>query len=101
MAGPFSERPVEDLHLNRINLISKPGKEEEARRTKAFRLIVDLSSPAGSSVNDFKLEDDASVKYTGLEEMVDMIVSRGPGCYLFKLDLPTAMCRSGYRTGGC
>ena len=90
MAGPFDERPVRDLHLNRVNLISKPGKEDETRRTKAFRLIVDLSHPAGSTVNDFILEEDASVKYTGLEEIVDRIVRRGPGCLLFKLDLERA-----------
>ena len=87
MAGPFSSCPIQGLHLNKVNLIQKPGKEGAALRTKAFRLIVDLSHPETKSVNDFISEEDSSVQYTALEEIIDRVVARGPGCLLFKVCL--------------
>ena len=45
IAGPFSQPPFENTHLNRFGVIpkSQPGE---------WRLITDLSFPKGRSVND-------------------------------------------------
>ena len=102
LAGPFLEPPIKNLHLNRINILEKPGKQGD-RRNKRYRLIMDLSSPAGYSVNDGIDKEDATVSYTKFSEVIDRIVERGRGCYLFKLDLERAYRNIPVREeqGGC
>ena len=55
VAGPFSQPPLPVLHVSRFSVIPKrhqPGK---------WRLILDLSSPAGHSVNDRIVGEDYSL----------------------------------------
>ena len=60
---------------------------------------MNLSWPWGNSVSDgifkdFYLGNRVSVHYPSLDDLVDMVVSLGHGCLLFKTDL----CRL---TGSC
>ena len=56
VAGPYSMPPIPNLHISRFGIIPKkyqPGK---------WRLILDLSSPAGHSVNDGIPKESFSVQ---------------------------------------
>ena len=56
MAGPFVDWPVQELIISLVGLVPKkePGQ---------FRLIQHLSWPEGQSVNDYILDDLATVSY--------------------------------------
>ena len=55
-----------------------------------WRLIVDLSSPSGSSVNDGISPSLCSVSYAGLDEAISLLHTMGPGAWMAKLDLQHA-----------
>ena len=59
----------------------KPGK---------WRLILDLSSPTGLSVNDGIDKKLCSLAYTSIDEVVKCIISRGQGAMLAKVDIKQA-----------
>ena len=46
VSGPFDSSPLPDLHISGFGVIPKAGQPGK------WRLILDLSSPHGSSVND-------------------------------------------------
>lgn len=74
------------LHLNRMGVVPKghtPGK---------WRLITDLSFPAGGSVNDGIDPANCSLQYTSVEKIAVAAQSLGAGALLAKLDV-----RSAYR----
>ena len=66
--GPFDPGSLPQVHTNRFGVIPKstPGK---------WRLIVDLSSPEGGSVNDGIAQDFCSLKYIGVEEAAHEILA--------------------------
>ena len=45
-AGPFPSTPLPNLHISSFGVFPKRGQPGK------WRLIIDLSSPGGSSVND-------------------------------------------------
>ena len=53
-------------------------------------MIVDLSHPAGSSVNDGIEPELCTLKYTSVDKAVQHLVSIGPGAQLAKLDMESA-----------
>ena len=55
-----------------------------------WRLIIDLSSPRGRSVNEAINQDLSSIRYTSLDDAVYLITSLGRNCLLTKLDLKEA-----------
>ena len=60
---------------------SQPGK---------WRLIVDLSHPSGSAVNDGISCPLCSLRYVSVDSAVQMITECGPATLLAKLDLESA-----------
>ena len=61
LAGPFDHPPIPSLQVSPFGVIPKnhqPGK---------WRLILDLSSPAGHSVNDGIPKDPYSLKYVTVD----------------------------------
>ena len=60
---------------------SQPGK---------WRLIVDLSSPHGRSVNDAIEPELCSLEYLRLDEVVGLIATSGRGTQLAKMDIASA-----------
>ena len=52
-----------------------------------WRLIVDLSHPTGSSVNDGIYSNLCSLHYTSVDDAVDIIKKLGRGTQLVKLDI--------------
>ena len=51
---------------------------------------MDLSHPAGSSVNDGIEPELCSLKYTTVDEAVEMVVSEGHGSLMAKFDIESA-----------
>ena len=72
------------LQLNPLGVIPKRG------RAGKWRLIVDLSSPEGRSVNEGISSENCSISYTSVDEAVRMIRQLGRGTQLAKLDLKEA-----------
>ena len=64
VAGPFSAPPFPSLHISRFGVIPKnnqPGK---------WRLILDLSSPVGHSVNDGIPKPPFTVQYVSVDAVI-------------------------------
>lgn len=87
--GPLKNNPFDtQLVLSPLNTV--PKKESEARR-----VILDLSFPRGTSVNDHIPKDSylgVTYKLTlpTVDTLVDDIKTFGPGCLLYKRDLKQA-----------
>ena len=72
------------IHISPLGVIpkkNKPGK---------YRLIVDLSSPAGFSINDGISHELSSIKYTSVDHLACLIHSIGRGALLVKADIKEA-----------
>ena len=82
--GPVKPESLPPVQVNRIGVIPKshqPGK---------WRLIVDLSHPAGSSVNDGIDPELCTLRYTSVDEAIKRILQQGQEAQLAKLDLQSA-----------
>ena len=86
--GPFSSNPfASDVVLSPLNSVPK-GEFDR-------RIIVDLSWPIGSFVNDGiplkqYLGVDFNLVYPTVDDIAASILHNGPGCLLFKRDLKRA-----------
>ena len=72
------------VHVSKLGVIPKkhqPGK---------WRMIVDLSSPSGASVNDFVDPSLCSVKYAFVDDAAEFVAKVGRGALLAKLDIKSA-----------
>ena len=91
---------LEELSANRIvrvngldtDLIhcSQFGVILKRNRPNKWRLIVDLSSPEGHSMNDGISKDLSSLSYVSVEDVVTGIIQRGRGTLLAKMDIRQA-----------
>ena len=69
--------------------VSSLGAVEKKHSTK-WRLILDLSHPAGCSVNDGIAKPPCSLKYSRVSDVIEQILQMGNGCYLAKIDIHSA-----------
>lgn len=75
LVGPFDPQMLPGIHVSRFGVIPKsnqPGK---------WRLILDLSSPRGHSVNDGISRELSSLQYTSVEQAVEHILRLGKALY--------------------
>ena len=72
------------VHCSPIGIIPKPHQPGK------FRLIVDLSSPHGASVNDAISPDLSSLTYPRVDQAAALISMYGQGALIAKLDLHSA-----------
>ena len=81
--GPLDPSCHQDIHTSRFGVIPKstPGK---------WRLIVDMSSPEGSSVNDGIREAWCSLSYATVTDAARGITAYGRDALLIKLDVRNA-----------
>ena len=89
VAGPFRSVPFTD------GFVISPLNTVEKRDSSERRVIVDLSWPCGSSVNDGILRDSflgvpIDLHYPTIDRIVEAIVASGQGCLLYKRDLKKA-----------
>ena len=81
VAGPFPSPPFPNFRGNPEK--GQPGK---------WRLIVDLSSPNGCSVNNGNDPGEFSMHYIHLDQIINMIAKQGPGALMAKFDVEAAYC---------
>lgn len=84
VAGPFPSPPFPNLHVSSFGVIPKKGQPGK------WRLIVDLSSPAGLSVNDGIDPDEFTLQYITVDQIIRMISKYGPGALMAKFDVEAA-----------
>ncbi len=87
--GPFNRNPLSSV-LAYSPLNSVPKRDSQERR-----VISDLSFPVGNSVNDLIPRDTylgspTNLRFPSVDDLVDIIRIKGPGCALFKRDLRQA-----------
>ena len=78
-AGPFSAPPFSHTHCSPIGAVPKPDG--------SVRIIFDLSSPRGSSVNERISQDEYSCNYCNFDEAVGLVFRCGRGAFMGKLDV--------------
>ena len=81
-AGPFLTPPFELLHCSPIGAVVK--------KDNSCRIIMDLSQPKGSSINEGISKEEFSVQYTHFDSATDMVREAGIGCLLSKVDIQHA-----------
>ena len=82
--GPLQVGSIPGVQVSPFGVIPEghlPGK---------WRLIVDLSSPKGSSVNDGISSDLCSLSYISIDDISRVIASLGRGTLLTKIDVKSA-----------
>ena len=84
LVGPLPQPWQRVVHCSPIGLVPK------AHVHNKWRMIVDLSSPRGSSINDGINEESCSLSYVSLDDAVGLIQSLGPCTQLVKMDLKDA-----------
>lgn len=86
MVGPLSQDQLPSVQISKVGVIPKstPGQ---------WRLIVDLSSPEGASVNDGVAEELCSLSYVTVDDAAKEVLRLGTGSLLAKVDV-----KSAYRT---
>lgn len=77
-SGPFVTAPFSNLHCSPLGAVSKPDGTS--------RLILDLSSPRGSAINE-GIVTETSVSYSHFDDAVDLVRMVGTGAFLAKLDI--------------
>lgn len=80
--GPYALPPISNLRVNSVGLIPKS--------TGGWRLITNLSSPAGLSVNDFIDKQYCHVQYSKFDTAVDILQKIGKSAYMAKADIKSA-----------
>ena len=84
VAGPFETPPLPDLHISSFGVIPKSGQPGK------WRLILDLSSPHGFSINDSIDPDQFSLQYIKFDDVVAMVAKLGRGALMAKFDVQSA-----------
>ena len=84
MAGPFNTTLIPNAHVSRFRVIPKNHQPNK------WRLIVDLSHPAGRSINDGIPKDLCSLTYITVDTAIEQIMASGRGTLLAKIDIKNA-----------
>ena len=84
MLGPFETQPFKNMVFSPINIVPKPG-------TKKYRLIHDLAYPYNNeSVNSCIPEENSSVQYHHIDEVINMAIAIGVCARGARCDIETA-----------
>ena len=81
-SGPFLSPPFDGFHCSPLGA--------EAKKDGSHRIILDLSSPRGSSINEGISSTQYSVKYSSFDDAVELVSSFGPNSFMAKLDIKHA-----------
>ncbi|XP_055357392.1 uncharacterized protein LOC129602410 [Paramacrobiotus metropolitanus] len=80
--GPFTSPPFPVFIVNSLGVRPKPDGK--------FRILMDMSRPAGESVNDYISKDDYSLAFCTVDDAVRMLITLGVGAFMAKFDLQHA-----------
>lgn len=84
IVGPFAVPPFDIFLLSPLGVIPKKTPGE-------FRIIIHLSYPEGSSVNDFIPDDQSSISYASISGAISLIKTIGSGCFMAKTDIELSL----------
>ena len=82
LAGPYTDKPLPNLRCSGLGVVPKRGG--------GYRIIYDLSSPHGRSVNDFIDPQAYSLSYCTVDDAIQIVTRLGRGCLMGKIDLKNA-----------
>ena len=82
ISGPFTKIPFNVFQINPISVVAK--------KSGGYRMITNLSSPAGSSINDGICDVFARVSYASLDTAINLILEAGQNPFLAKSDIKSA-----------
>ena len=82
ISGPFKTPPLPNLHCSPLG--------SRAKKDGSRWLIMDLSQPRGSSINDGIDKEEYTVQYSHFDEATSMVRSIGAGCLMSKVDVQHA-----------
>lgn len=82
MVGPLKEIPFTQYQINPLAIVPKKSGE--------YRLITNLSSPAGNSINDAIHDIFAEVHYASIKDALKILLVLGKGAFLAKTDVKSA-----------
>lgn len=88
MLGPFPTQPFSTCATSPLHTVPK-------RNSDSRRIVVDLSYPSPTSVNDGIPMDTyegepMQLQYKGIDDLIQRMVDLGQGCLLYKADLHRA-----------
>ena len=83
IVGPLPSLTRPHIHVSPMGLVPKNHSDR-------WRLIVNLSSPRGHSVNDGISSDLCSLRYASLDNAVEIVMGLGRSALLTKFDLSNA-----------
>ena len=72
VVGPFDSPPLPNLQVSSFGVITKRGQMGK------WRLIVELSSPMGSSVNDGINPEEFTLHYITVDQVIQLVSQFGP-----------------------
>ena len=81
-AGPFPTPPIPNLQCSPLGVVPK--------KDGSWRIIMDLSSPHGSSVNDFISKEDFALHYATFDQALTLVARYGTNALMAKLDIKSA-----------
>ena len=81
LIGPLDPKDYPYVHISSLGAIPSHNK---------WRLILDLSHPQGSSVNDGIDRRLCSLSYMRVDDVVRQVLYLGTGCLLAKIDIESA-----------
>ena len=81
-AGPFPSPPLPNLQCSPLGVVPK--------KDGTWRIIMDLSSPHGSSINDHISKGDYTLHYTTFDNALTLIARHGQNALMAKLDIKHA-----------
>lgn len=84
VVGPLPRESISSAQISPFGVIPKPHQPGK------WRLILDLSSPEGASVNDGICKGLCSLRYLSVDDIASTILSLGKGALLAKMDIQSA-----------
>ena len=84
VAGPFDSPSIPNLQVSSFSVI--PKREQMGK----WRLIVDLSSPTGSSVNDGINPEEFTLHYITVDQVIQLVSQFSAGALMAKFDVEAA-----------
>ncbi len=84
VVGPFATSMLPEAMISSFGVIPKPHQPGK------YRLILDLSRPKGSSVNDGIEPEVCSLSYASVDQAVRIIMLKGKQTQMAKFDIESA-----------
>ena len=81
-AGPFQTPPIPNLQCFPLGIVPK--------KDGTWRIIMDLSSPHGSSINDYISKEEFSLHYATFDPALSLVARNGKDALMAKLDIKHA-----------